>query len=1486
MNYIIFDARGLLLHSYHRSQRKTIETPDGFIPSWEDGLAEFITEYLDPTFRQVAPRQVIACFDGGNTARRALYHGYKAKRKQRDHEEDATRSEQIKLLMEHGQRLLAYLGCRTVRVTGEEADDLIGLFCERLEADAITVYTRDKDLLQLVNDKVAVYQNGTLYATNYGETSLNGVPFDLIALMKAIVGDSSDEYPGIKGCGPKFFDELLSLYGADGLRQLKTVIEGWNYPKGTVPSKTSCKLMEKLIANWDDLLLYYKVAKINPNFCYGAANSKRKVPEWYVRVPSQKVVTEILVKVGLPRPEWLRFFPTENLIDATRANDLQQLAQEIFKSPVVSYDFETSDKRKHPPFLEYDKGFVDVLSQELTSLSINYGDNLQHTLYIPFDHAATANLNLDWARWILQVLAAVQPRAVVQNAAFELTVALKQVGEAPKAPFDTAIMAMYVDENEENGLKALSKRWLNYTQTTYKEVTNGRSMHELTALEALSYGCDDSLVTSHLFDVFKHIMQLEGMWQFYAENEVDWALDAAHYFVDGTDVDYATLHTFYEEAKKRVTAGMEAIHTALSQHCNASKTAEVVQPLAMTLFDEWWQLESERYPEQEKAEAARQRLWEQAWNGCFYTSPTSSIEVKFAPTPTQLNAVALLADKALPRIDKVTQKFLEEWDIAASDALEEASRVRVVSDQTREFVNALYHARKSLKKPETPEYQALHDLCINILKSSGKVKILSAGDQLNTNSTKQMQQLLYGKLELPIRRRSKVAFGSSRAKLGIEGGPATGIKAIQAAKVYDVIEASDWRNTVLDSYYDVAKTSQEISLYYETYPLLVHPATGKIHPHIRNCGTVTRRPSGSAPNVLQVAKGPLRTLFRAGDYGDGERVVVSADFSSQELQILACESKDPVMLQAFTSTPRLDLHAMTASGFAHIVMSRLGIAISEPPDYNTFYGWLHQTENPELAKAAKTTRNKYAKACIAEGSLVLTNKGLVPIEKVTLAHRVWDGVEWVEHDGVIFNGIREVITYDGLTATPDHEVYLHDGRKIRFGDYSLEQERPKLAVGENNGAPVGFIGNNLWDILCNEPKWKNLRESFREVYSMWQGINATCGQPSRRENKKLPVSESADTLQGSTGASHSGQVPRDTSAVYKSAVAKLQKLWWTWNQVFIRLLPRVCGVGDGEFTTPYLQKCGTGQNRQQRSLRAWEFATGAEENKLGELSEYPHGHLFGSNYATNSCLARNKVSAPRISVCSGHSNPLLGNKQESGQHPSIPETNKRWAKVYDIVNAGHRHRFTVSGKVVANCNFGIAYKAGPTTLAENLLIPVEFAKELMSGVFNLYRRIQPWQEEMTEFAKRNGYTITAYGNRRHAPSDLWSSENGLVSRASRQLINAVIQSTAADILKVVLTEMTRREMRQRYRLKALRPVYDEITASVPADLAVDYALELVEVMSVTPPGYPVGMGVDVSIGTTWGSVQEVGGTDRTTDRNAERTALETTLNKVLTCTTI
>ncbi len=70
---------------------------------------------------------------------------------------------------------------------------------------------------------------------------------------------------------------------------------------------------------------------------------------------------------------------------------------------------------------------------------------------------------------------------------------------------------------------------------------------------------------------------------------------------------------------------------------------------------------------------------------------------------------------------------------------------------------------------------------------------------------------------------------------------------------------------------------------------------------------------------------------------------------------------------------------------------------------------------------------KLVENCVGEGTEVLTDRGWVPIEQVGPADHVWDGVEWVSHDGVVQQGNRETIDFGGVQITPDHKVLTRQG---------------------------------------------------------------------------------------------------------------------------------------------------------------------------------------------------------------------------------------------------------------------------------------------------------------------------------------------------------------------------------------------------------------------------------------------------------------------------
>ena len=139
-----------------------------------------------------------------------------------------------------------------------------------------------------------------------------------------------------------------------------------------------------------------------------------------------------------------------------------------------------------------------------------------------------------------------------------------------------------------------------------------------------------------------------------------------------------------------------------------------------------------------------------------------------------------------------------------------------------------------------------------------------------------------------------------------------------------------------------------------------------------------------------------------------------ADFSAIEARVLSWLAGEQWRLDVFENGG--DIYCATASKMFGVPVVKHG-------------------ENGELRQKGKQAEL----ACIAEGSLVLTDIGLIPIERVTTRMKVWDGESWVDHEGVIFKGDREVISYEGLTATPDHLVFTEDlPYPVEFG-YAIKE---------------------------------------------------------------------------------------------------------------------------------------------------------------------------------------------------------------------------------------------------------------------------------------------------------------------------------------------------------------------------------------------------------------------------------------------------------------
>jgi DNA polymerase-1 len=133
-------------------------------------------------------------------------------------------------------------------------------------------------------------------------------------------------------------------------------------------------------------------------------------------------------------------------------------------------------------------------------------------------------------------------------------------------------------------------------------------------------------------------------------------------------------------------------------------------------------------------------------------------------------------------------------------------------------------------------------------------------------------------------------------------------------------------------------------------------------------------------------------------------------------------------------------------------------------------------------------------------------------------------------------------------------------------------------------------------------------------------------------------------------------------------------------------------------------------------------------------------------------------------------------------------------------------------------NFGIIYGISAFGLAERLAIPRAEAKELIEGYFRTYPRIREYIDETIERARENGYVTTVKGRKRYLP-DINSRNATVRGYAERNAVNAPLQGSAADIIKIAMINIQREMTRLQMRSRMIMQVHDELIFNVIPDEA-------------------------------------------------------------------
>ena len=242
----LIDSYALIYRAYFAFIKNPRINSKGFNTSAIYGFLNTLTEII----REERPTHIATVFDlKGPTKRHALFKDYKANR-------DAM-PEGISLAIPYIKRVIDSLNIQRISLPGYEADDLIGTLSKMAEKEGLTTYmvTPDKDFAQLVTKKIFIYKPGKRGngPTIMGEDDvcdkygLKGI-YQFIDFL-AMMGDTSDNIPGIAGVGPKTAQRLIDEYESmDGVYQNIENISG--------------KLKEKLILSKENAFLSKKLVKI------------------------------------------------------------------------------------------------------------------------------------------------------------------------------------------------------------------------------------------------------------------------------------------------------------------------------------------------------------------------------------------------------------------------------------------------------------------------------------------------------------------------------------------------------------------------------------------------------------------------------------------------------------------------------------------------------------------------------------------------------------------------------------------------------------------------------------------------------------------------------------------------------------------------------------------------------------------------------------------------------------------------------------------------------------------------------------------------------------------------------------------------------------------------------------------------------------------------------------------------------------------------
>ena len=533
---ILIDGSSWLYRAFHALPPLT--APDGT----DTGAVYGMGNMLRRLQKDYAPERIAVIFDPrGKTFRNEIYAEYKANRPPTPPE----LASQFPLIRE----LLDTMGIPTLQIDGYEADDVIGSYAlaARQRDWDVLVVTGDKDMAQLVDEHVQLLD--TMKHQRMGPEGVVekfGVPAERIVDYLALVGDTSDNIPGIRGVGPKTAAKWLNEHG-----DLDTLIANADQIKGKIGEKLRNGL-EQLPMARDLATIRCELELPEPldalvpgeqdNGRFVALCQRLGFSRWIESSDSGS--TEASAAAAPAAAERPAAVETETTVLLDQAA-LDQLAEALGKAELICLDCETDA--------------LDAMGANLVGLS--FAVEAGKAWYLPVAHdylGAPQQLSLDAVRKALgPILADPDKPKLGQHIKYDLNVLARHELPVRGVAFDTMLESYVLDATaSRHDMDTLAERHLGHTTIKFSDVA-GKGKKQLTfnqidLEQAAPYAGEDADVTLRLHQTLQpQLAKTESLQKIFGEIEMPLVPVLAQIERNGVMVDAKLLATISAELAQR-----------------------------------------------------------------------------------------------------------------------------------------------------------------------------------------------------------------------------------------------------------------------------------------------------------------------------------------------------------------------------------------------------------------------------------------------------------------------------------------------------------------------------------------------------------------------------------------------------------------------------------------------------------------------------------------------------------------------------------------------------------------------------------------------------------------------------------------------------------------------------------------------------------------------------------------------------------------------